>query len=211
MATPLADSQAPIKITSEAFREALISIYKSTGNSIPFDQFTEQFCGYRNNAILPPPEHDLDFSHPLTSYFISSSHNTYLVDHQLYGKATVQGYINVLDRACRCVEIDVWDGDDGEPKVDHGMTLTESVTFKEVCEAIGKHAFLHSNLPLIVSLECHASIPQQEKMVSIMKATWKDSLVEDAIGDWNTSEKGLPPPSLLKNKILIKVSASNLK
>ncbi|KAH0348280.1 PLC-like phosphodiesterase, partial [Aureobasidium melanogenum] len=54
----------------------------------------------------------LDASHPLTDYFISSSHNTYLWGNQLYGKASTKAYQKVLERGCRCVEIDVWDGHD---------------------------------------------------------------------------------------------------
>lgn len=56
----------------------------------------------------------LDASHPLSDYFISSSHNTYLWGNQLYGKASTKAYQKVLERGCRCVEIDVWDGHDSD-------------------------------------------------------------------------------------------------
>lgn len=45
-----------------------------------------------------------DMSHPLPDYFISSSHNTYLVGEQWRGESTVEGYIRVLLAKCRCVE-----------------------------------------------------------------------------------------------------------
>lgn len=62
-------------------------------------------------ALKPPVPHDL--SHPLPSYFISSSHNTYLSGNQLYSKCDAEAYKNVLLRGCRCVEVDVWDGEKG--------------------------------------------------------------------------------------------------
>ncbi|KIW51391.1 hypothetical protein PV05_10118 [Exophiala xenobiotica] len=245
-----------------------------------------------------------DLSYPMSSYFISSSHNTYLSGHQLYGEASVEAYTNVLKRGCRCLEIDVWDGDDSdtsssdeddeqvigssgrgidrsnskasrwnrvkaraarmrsrsrsgsladaskvpaardadapspqqvpaekdtpsrqseplaqhkkylspqpspalppkvEPRVLHGYTLTQSVTFRSVCHAIKSFAFVSTDLPLIVSLEVHASLSQQEVMVEIMKEVWSGFLVDltnvpqDLI---------LPSPQALKKKILIKV------
>jgi len=58
-------------------------------------------------------------THPLSSCFISSSHNTYLVGHQFVGSSTVEGYIRALLAGCRSVEIDIYDGSgfaDSTPK-----------------------------------------------------------------------------------------------
>ena len=48
-----------------------------------------------SHAMKPPPIGDLDLSYPLSSYFISSSHNTYLSGNQLYGDASAEVYKNV--------------------------------------------------------------------------------------------------------------------
>lgn len=60
------------------------------------------------NITIPPKVEDLTW--PLASYFISSSHNTYLTGNQLSSDSSTQPYIDALRRGCRCVEIDVWDG-----------------------------------------------------------------------------------------------------
>ncbi|KAK5050362.1 hypothetical protein LTR84_003643 [Exophiala bonariae] len=234
-----------------------------------------------------------DLSYPLSSYYISSSHNTYLSGHQLYGDASVEAYTNVLKRGCRCLEIDVWDGSDSdtsssdedeerskssrwgkvkakasrmrsrsrsgsmrssgppkaqsdaqggtsqsytehhilsrhssiasttksaylsphpspnisskcEPRVLHGYTLTQPITFRAVCHAIKDSAFVSTDLPLIVSLEVHASPAQQEMMVQIMKESWSSLLVNLSAESQTAT---LPSPESLRRRILIKVKA----
>lgn len=153
-----------------------------------------------------------DWSHPFNEYFISSSHNTYLVGHQLYGESTTEGYQNVLQRGGRCIEIDVWDGADDEPEVFHGYTLTKEIKFKDVCKAIRQYAFSDKDGerfegpgegPVIISLECHAGEKQQRKMVKIMEEQWGSVLIKDLEPE---DVKVLPSPEQLRRKIIVKVA-----
>ena len=117
-----------------------------------------------------------DRSHPLPDYFISSSHNTYLMAHQLYGKSNASAYEIALQTGSRCVEIDAWDNDDNkeEPKVTHGYTLVSHIPFRQVCETIrdvvDKEAREGVNAaPIMISLENHCGVQGQRRLSQIMR------------------------------------------
>ncbi|GAO15046.1 hypothetical protein UVI_02048910 [Ustilaginoidea virens] len=82
--------------------------------------------GYGADAVARPAAKDL--SKPLTNYFINSSHNTYLDGNQLASHSTPEAYRNVLLRGCRCIEIDVWNGEPApsrdRSKSPHGAQLS---------------------------------------------------------------------------------------
>ncbi|XP_071978410.1 1-phosphatidylinositol 4,5-bisphosphate phosphodiesterase delta-4 isoform X1 [Engystomops pustulosus] len=143
-----------------------------------------------------------DMSQPLCHYFISSSHNTYLMEDQLRGQSSVEGYIRALKRGCRCVEVDTWDGPNGEPIVYHGHTFTSKIFFKDVISAINKYAFRVSDYPVILSLENHCSVEQQDTMAQHLKSILGEKLVTRTL-DGRVPVQ-LPSPEELRGKIILK-------
>ncbi|KAF5268649.1 hypothetical protein FOXYS1_446 [Fusarium oxysporum] len=81
---------------------------------LDLDGFMAWMTSSHAAATTPPKPQDL--SYPLASYFISSSHNTYLTGNQLSSDSSTRPYTETLLRGGRCIEIDVWDGDESDPE-----------------------------------------------------------------------------------------------
>ncbi|KAG9474379.1 hypothetical protein GDO78_004594 [Eleutherodactylus coqui] len=143
-----------------------------------------------------------DMTQPLCHYFISSSHNTYLTNHQLVGASSTESYIRAFMEGCRCVELDCWEGTSGEPVIYHGHTFTSKILFKDVISTIKHYAFKYSPYPVILSIENHCGLEQQETMAYHLRNILGDMLLTKPIRTADPSK--MPSPEALKGKILIK-------
>uniref|UniRef100_A0A0K0EIX0 Phosphoinositide phospholipase C n=1 Tax=Strongyloides stercoralis TaxID=6248 RepID=A0A0K0EIX0_STRER len=182
------------------------------------------FCQYLlsdQNSDVMTSEFKLkisDMNYPLPMYYINSSHNTYLNGHQINAakhfsvnqrcEATVEMYRQVLLSGCRCIELDLWDGNNGEPIITHGpeyLLKINTIELRKVCYAIKDYAFKTSDYPLILSLENHLSNKQEEKCAEIFEEIFENLLLKHPLPDYPLEEGiRLPSPAKLKKKILLK-------
>ena len=77
-----------------------LGIEKDDAGKIELSRLLQYMTSEKSNAI--DKAEPLDQSYPISNYFISSSHNTYLTGHQLYGTASAEPYKNVCTGLFRC-------------------------------------------------------------------------------------------------------------
>ncbi|NXQ22204.1 PLCG1 phosphodiesterase, partial [Peucedramus taeniatus] len=189
-------------------RDYMCSYLKESSNeasdpSFQLDEFLTYLFSKENMVMDAKYERVVpeEMNHPLSQYWISSSHNTYLTGDQFSSESSLEAYARCLRMGCRCIELDCWDGPDDLPIIYHGHTLTSKIKFLDVLHTIKEHAFVTSEFPIILSIEDHCSIVQQRNMACHFKKVFGDMLLTKPV-DINADE--LPSPTQLKKKILIK-------
>ncbi|CAN6660045.1 1-phosphatidylinositol 4,5-bisphosphate phosphodiesterase 1 [Trichomonascus vanleenenianus] len=189
------------ELSQGELRDAFARFCDPESGLVSADRFADMLVSSSLFPPLKPCQENLD--RPITEYFVSSSHNTYLLGRQVAGASSVEAYIRALKNGCRCIEIDCWDGENG-PIVCHGRTFTSSIDFIDAIKTIRKYGFISSPYPLILSLEVHCNPDNQLKMVEILTGLLGEQLItEPVLRNYIT----LPSPKELKHRILIKVKS----
>lgn len=197
--------------TQQIFRVFMGANYLESNPRLSYDGFFKLMNSETNDAYDPHSKTLYqDMSHPLSYYYMYSSHNTYLESDQVVGKSSVNRYINDLLRGVRCVELDTWDGPEGDPIIKHGGTLTSSILFLDVIKAIKTFGFVTSPYPVVLSIENHCSLQQQRRMAIMMRGIFGDMLLDANEGYYSRSDILLESPEELKEKILVKGSRPRL-
>uniref|UniRef100_A0A914S2M9 Phosphoinositide phospholipase C n=1 Tax=Parascaris equorum TaxID=6256 RepID=A0A914S2M9_PAREQ len=140
-----------------------------------------------------------EMNHPFAHYFIAASYNTYLVEDQLKGPSSSDGYLSALKRSCRFIEIDVWepceaDGE-SEPMIFHGSKPTSKLALSAALNTINEVAFERTRYPLFIRLELHLSVKWQLVLVDMLTSTLAGRLYrpdEDPV-DWIDGELSCIP------------------
>ena len=162
------------------------------------------------NDILAPSIKEIQWDNlnsPLSHYFINSSHNSFLTGNQLTSESSAEIYGKLLRQGLRCLEIDLWNGDDGNPIVTHGHTRCTKVQLSEVVKVIAANAFANNPLPVILSLEEHCDPIQQLKAAALFREAFGENLLLQPLEDANASSPHptfLPSPNQLLRKIILK-------
>jgi phosphatidylinositol phospholipase C delta len=183
---------------SQAMKKFLVEehVLQEAEAGLDAEQPTSALRELLDKSHINVPPQAIDRNHPLPEYFISSSHNTYLMAHQLFGSSHASAYEIALYTGSRCVEIDAWDNDDNkeEPKVTHGYTLVSNIPFRAVCETIRdvvdkEAADERHAAPIMISLENHCDAHGQLRLAQIVREVLGDRLLSRAVREKGTREQ----------------------
>ncbi|XP_028847800.1 inactive phospholipase C-like protein 1 [Denticeps clupeoides] len=158
-----------------------------------------------------------DMTLPLAHYYISSSYRSYLLDDQVHGRADLGGLTLALRAGCRCLELGVTDGPEGEPLlgVEHGPDSRHHhhhrapITLRSALDAVNKHAFLATSFPLLLYLCQHCSPAQQRALAQHLRGVFGARLYTPEVSSAGLGlalggqAPSLPSPEQLKGRVLV--------
>lgn len=180
-----------------------------------------QFLLSDANDVLDPKRGKVgsdDMTHPLSHYWICSSHDTYLNHWNGSEYYDEYMYLAALYRGVRCLELDVWDHN-SEPVVcreqppktpeDHRSHHHQNHPYlhaERVLKVVRQFLLAHPKCyPVILNIENHCSFETQEKLASILfRILGKSGLIVVPDDTASIDEADLlPSPQAMRGKVLI--------
>ena len=141
-----------------------------------------------------------DMSRPLTHYWIKSATSSSASADKEFLLAgshhPIEGYVRAED--CATVELDLWDGPDGEPVVRHAGKMTKILAKDVLVRDILPFVFLRDDYPVIVSVKDRMSDGQRKIFLHDWQRTFgASSLNGDKMAAATTS------PDHLKREVIL--------
>lgn len=174
-----------------------------------------------DNDLLDPEKGEAcdDMTYPLSSYWISSSHDTYLNCDSLdeEGIPTLSGgelYMNALARGVRCLELDVWDSlpspevssHTPEPVISHQEPSQQALKLELVLQIVKNFVLANpKSYPVLLNIENHCSYKVQEVMADqLYQILGSIGLLVVPDDTQSMDEKDLlPSPASMMGKVLV--------
>jgi len=187
--------------------EEIIRKTNENAFSLNFREFVNLLIDKNSNSVYNQDYFSIyqNMNLPLYDYYIYSSHNTYLDGNQINSNCNIEMYYCAIKNGCRLLELDCWDGRNGEPDepiITHWYFMVGELNFKEVLINIKQWAFKKSEFPVILSVENHCSPPAQLKMdMYFREVLGMENLF---IVDPDNPPLNYPSPNDLKHKYIIK-------
>ena len=169
--TPPALFLAAVRASAVFQRASTQARQTSPGSAPALDLAT--LCDPGDNALFDPRDRRVyqDMTRPLSDYFMSTSHNTYIGGNQLYGKASVRAIARALRQGVRVVELDCMDGTGRYADsivVKHRYTPMVPVPMRACLETIREHAFVASTYPIVLTLENHCGSHERQRQQAVI-------------------------------------------
>lgn len=218
------------KVTFDDLNENGIFDLREKTNTSSLDRLSKSrfisFLTSDTNDLLDPSKAKVgadDMTRPLSHYWISTSHDTYLKRVSDFFETSTscantgmvdadevdeQMFFVALYRGARCLELDIWDGISNQPVISRKQPSSTEKTIPLAVVLKIVRSFLQNNpnsYPIILHLENHCSFKVQQKIANqiqdILGLT--GLLARSNVSDEQGYSDPLPSPAALKGKALV--------